>query len=101
MDNQAWFILLSVFVGISAIALCIQAGMLFGIYKSARATEEQMRRVLPQVESMLPKVEALVVSSTAAVDVSRRQIESITSKASDILDVTRIQLARIDGVLED
>jgi hypothetical protein len=101
MDNQALFILLAVFVGISAIALCIQAGMLVGIYKSARATEEQVKRVIPQVESMLPKVEALVVSSTAAVDMSRKQIHEITVKASDILDVTRVQLARIDGVLED
>jgi endonuclease III len=101
MDNQAWFILLSVFAGISAIALCIQAGMLYGVYKSARATEEQVKRVIPQVESMIPKVERLVVSSTDAVDMSRRQIEEITTKASDILDVTRVQLARIDGVLED
>jgi hypothetical protein len=101
MDQQAWFILISVFVGISAIAMCIQAGMLFGIYKSARATEEQVKRVIPQVESMMPKVEKLVVSSTAAVDMSRKQIEEITTKASDILDVTRVQLARIDGVLED
>jgi endonuclease III len=101
MDSQAWFILLSVFAGVAAIALCIQAGMLFAIFKSARATEEHIKRVIPQVETMLPKVEALVVSSTAAVDMSRKQIESITTKASDILDVTRVQLARIDGVLED
>jgi len=101
MDNQAWFILLSVFVGICAIALSIQAGMLFGIYKSARATEEQVKRVMPRVESMLPKVEALVVSSTAAIDMSRQQIQEITTKASDILDVARLQLARVDGVLED
>jgi hypothetical protein len=102
MENQfAFIVVIAVFVGISAIALCIQAGMLFGIYKSAKVTEENVKRVIPKVESMLPKVEALVVSSTAAVDMSRRQIEEITTKASDILDVTRVQLARIDGVLED
>jgi hypothetical protein len=101
MDNQAWFILISVFVGICAIALCIQAGMLVALLKTARATEEQLKRVIPQVEIMIPKVEALVVSSTAAVDMSRKQIHEITTKASDILDVTRVQLARIDGVLED
>ena len=101
MDNQAWFILLSVFVGICAIALCIQAGMLMAIAKVARSTDEKLKRVVPQVESMIPKVEKLVVSSTAAVDMSRKQIEDITTKASDILDVTRVQLARIDGVLED
>jgi hypothetical protein len=101
MEYQGWFILLSVFVGICGVALCIQAGILFGLYKSARATEEQVKRVIPQVESMLPKVEALVISSTAAIDMSRKQIQEITEKASDILDVTRAQLARIDGVMED
>ena len=101
MEYQGWFILISVFVGIAAIALCIQAGMLFAIFKSARATEEQVKKVVPQVQSMLPKVEALVASSTSAVDMSRKQIFEITSKASEILDVTRVQLARIDGVLED
>ena len=94
-------ITIAVFVGISAIALCIQAGMLYGIFKSARTTEEHVKRLIPKVESMLPKVEALVLTSTATVDMSRRQIEEITTKASDILDVTRLQLARIDGVIED
>ena len=101
MENQTLVILLTVFVGISAIALLIQAGMLIGIYKSARATEEHVKRVIPKVESMLPKMELLVESSTATVDMSRKQIHEITVKASDILDVTRVQLARIDGVLED
>ena len=81
MDNPL-IIILAVFVGISAIALCIQAGMLFGIYKSARSTEEHMKRVIPKVEIMLPKVEALVESSTAAVDMSRKQIQEITAKAA-------------------
>jgi hypothetical protein len=101
MDNQAWFILLSVFVGVCAIALCIQAGMLIALAKSARATEEHVKRVIPQVESMLPKVEALVVSSTSVIEMSHKQIKEITSKANDILDLTRVQIARIDGVLED
>src|ERR1700691_4222585 len=101
MENHALIVILAIFVGIAAIALCIQAGMLFGIYKSARTTEAHVKRVIPQVETLLPKVEALVESSTAAVDMSRTQIHEITVKTSDILDITRLQLARIDGVLED
>jgi broad specificity phosphatase PhoE len=101
MDNQQLLIVLTVFVAIAAIALLIQAGMLIGIYKSARSTEEYVKRVIPKVESILPKMETLVVSSTATIDMSRKQIHEITVKASDILDVTRLQLARIDGVLED
>lgn len=108
MDNQGWFILISVFVGISAIALCIQAGMLVAIFKTARATEEQVKRlvpkveaVIPKVEALLPKVESLVVRSTEVVEMSRLQIHDITTKASDILDLARVQMARIDGVIED
>jgi hypothetical protein len=94
-------ITITVFVAIAAIALCIQAGMLFGIYKSAKTTEEYVKRVVPKVESMLPKVETLVLSSTATVEMSRRRIDEITTKTSEILDLTRVQLARIDGVIED
>ncbi len=101
MENQALLIILAVFVAVAAIALCIQAGMLYGIFKSAKATEENVKRVLPKVESLLPKVEALVTTSTSTIEMSRVQILQITEKASDILDVTRTQLARIDGVLED
>lgn len=108
MENQTLIIILAVFTGIAAIALLIQAGVLVGLYRTARATQEQMNRLIPQVESlapkieaMIPKVESLVVSSTAAVDISRRQIHEITAKASEILDVARTQLVRIDGVLED
>lgn len=102
MENQALLLyIMAAFVAISAIALCIQAGMLYGIYKSARSTEEYVKRVVPKVETILPKVEALVESSTEAVDMSRKQIHEITRKASDILDVTRAQLTRIDSVLGD
>jgi hypothetical protein len=101
MDNQALLIIMAIFVAVAAIALCIQAGMLFGIYKSAKVTEESVKRVLPKVESLLPKVELLVHTSTETIDMSRKQIHEITTKASDILDLTRVQLARIDGVLGD
>ena len=108
MENQAFLIILAIFVAISAIALCVQAGMLYGIFKSAKATEEKVKGVmpkidslLPKVEAMLPKLEALVESSTAAVDMSRKQIHEITAKASDILDVTRVQLARIEDKQAD
>ncbi len=108
MDQQSWFILISVFVGVCAIALCIQAGMLIALYKTARATEEQVKKflpkveaVIPKVEAVIPKVEALIHSSTETIDMSRKQIHDITTKATEILDLTKAQIVRIDGVLED
>ncbi|MBZ5602202.1 MAG: hypothetical protein LAO79_07850 [Acidobacteriia bacterium] len=92
--DQNLLIVIAVFVFVAAVALCIQAGLLFGIYRSARTMEEK-------ASTLLPKVDALVESSRAAVDDSRKQIHEITVKTNDILDVTRKQLARIDEVLED
>lgn len=94
MDQQTLLIVMTAFVSVAALALLIQAGLLFGIYKSSRSLERNATR-------LMPKVEALVETSRVAVEDSRRQIVEITAKTSDILDTTRKQLARVDEVLED
>lgn len=94
MDQQTLLIIMTVFVIVAAVALTIQAGLLFGIYRASRTLEQNTTR-------LLPKVEALVETSRVAVDDSRRLIDEITVKAGDILDVARRQLARVDEVLED
>jgi hypothetical protein len=94
MDQQTLLIIMTVFVIVAAIALLIQAGLLFGIYKSSRAVQASTER-------LVPKVEALVESSRIAVDDSRRLIGEVTAKTSDILDSARRQMSRIDDVLED
>jgi hypothetical protein len=93
MDNNL-LIIMAVFVFVAAIALCIQAGLLYGIYRSARSLEQK-------TTALLPKVDALVDTSRSAIEDSRKQIHEITVKTNDILDVTRKQLSRVDEVLED
>jgi hypothetical protein len=92
--DQNLLIIIAVFVFVAAIALCIQAGLLFGIYRSARSLEEK-------ATPLLPKVDALVESSRVAVEDGRKQIQEITFKTNEILDSTRKQLARVDAVMED
>jgi hypothetical protein len=92
--DQTLLTIIAVFVFVAAVALCIQAGLLFGIYRSAKSLEAK-------TTPLVPKIDALVESSRIAVDDSRKQIHEITAKTSDILDVTRKQLARVDEVLED
>jgi flagellar biosynthesis protein FliQ len=92
--DQNLLIIIAVFVFVAAIALCIQAGLLFGIYRSARTLEE---KTMP----LIPKIDALVESSRVTLDDSRKRIHDLTVKTNDILDVTRKQLARVDEVLED
>jgi|SRR5580658_1046119 ABC-type transporter Mla subunit MlaD len=101
MDQQTLLIVMTAFVCIAAIALLIQAGLLFAIFKTTRAVDEKAQRLLPKVEALLPKVEALVESSRTAVDDGRRQIAEITSRTADILDTARAQLGRVDAVMDD
>jgi flagellar biosynthesis protein FliQ len=92
--DQTLLIIIAVFVFVAAIALCIQAGLLFGIFRAARSLED---KAMP----LIPKLDALVDSTRAAVDDSRQQIHDITVKTNEILDSTKKQLARVDEVLED
>lgn len=94
MDQQTLLTVMTVFVCISAIALLIQAGMLFGLYRSARGLQENVQR-------LLPKIESLVDTSRQTIEDSRKQIVEITAKTSDILETARKQLQRVDEVLED
>src|SRR5277367_937340 len=94
MDPSAWVITMTAFVIIAAIALCIQAGMLIGIYRTIRQMQE---RVMP----LLPKVEGLVEAARTTVDQSRLQLVEMTGKANDILDSTKAQMRKVEEVVDD
>jgi hypothetical protein len=94
MDQQALLIVMTAFVIVAAIALVIQAAMLYGMRKSALAVQER-------VDKLAPKVEALAESSRAAIDEGRASMAEITDRSKEILDTTRRQLARVEEVLVD
>jgi ElaB/YqjD/DUF883 family membrane-anchored ribosome-binding protein len=94
MDQMTLLYVIAAFVLVSAIALCLQAGFLFGMYRTAKALETK-------ITPLLPKVEGLVSAAKVTVDSSRQQIVEITSKANDILDSTKQQLAKVDEVVTD
>ena len=94
MDQQLLLYIIAGFVLIAAIALCIQAGFLFGMYKATKAMQE---KIVP----LVPKVEGLIAAATTTVDTSRRQIVDITTKANEILDSTKRQLAKVEEVVTD
>jgi len=94
MDPNTLLLIMAVFVFVSAVALSIQAGFLFGIYKASRGVQLSTER-------LVPKVESLIETSRLTVDQSRKQIVEITAKTTDILDITRRQLERVDEVMGD
>jgi hypothetical protein len=94
MTETTLLYVMTAFVIISAIALCIQAGMLAGIYKTTKTLQEK-------IDPLLPKVDKLVAVATSTVEQSSRQITEITSRTNDILDSTKRQLAIVEDVVGD
>ncbi|HTC35094.1 MAG TPA: hypothetical protein VK724_17085 [Bryobacteraceae bacterium] len=101
MSETALLYVMAAFVIISAIALCIQAGMLAGIYKTTKQLQQA-------INPLLPKVESLVEKTNSTVEQSGRQITEITTRANailesskDILDSTKRQIAIVEDVVGD
>jgi hypothetical protein len=79
---------------VSAVALVMQAILLFATYRATKATKEQVTLIAGHAES-------LVLSVRTTLESSRKQIAEVTTKASEVLDLTKIQLVRVDEVLSD
>jgi ElaB/YqjD/DUF883 family membrane-anchored ribosome-binding protein len=94
MSEISLLYVMAAFVIISAIALCIQAGMLAGIYKTTKQLQES-------INPLIPKVESLVARADSTVEQSGKQITEITTRANDILDSTKRQLAIVEDVMGD
>jgi len=86
--------LLTIFVGVSAVALCIQLAMLVGMYLAISSIRQQVLKVMPQVGSILTKTEATV-------DQSKKNIIEITEKTNEIMDMAKTQMIKIDSVVTD
>jgi ABC-type transporter Mla subunit MlaD len=94
MDQTTLLYVMTAFVIISAIALCIQAGMLAAMYKTTKAMQQS-------IQPLVPKVESLVDSATTTLEQSKQQIAEITERTNDILDSTKRQLAMVEEVVTD
>ncbi len=92
--DQNLLILMTVVAVAATAALCVQAAMLFGIWKASKATHERLVHVLPRIERFLE-------TSEDAISQSKKQILEITTKTNLILDSTRVQLAKVDDLLTD
>jgi isoleucyl-tRNA synthetase len=112
MSQETLLYIMTGFVIISAIALCIQAGLLFGIYKASKAMQEQATSIMPQAKSILAKAESTLDQSKQNIieitekanqmmDISKQSLSDFTVKASQMLDITKAQLVKLDAVVTD
>lgn len=79
-------------VVVSAVAIVIQACLLFGMYKATLALQQ---RVL----ILLPKVEELTVTSRLAIDEARAAIGEFREKSNAILDSGQKQMRHLESML--
>jgi len=94
MDQTILLYIMTAFVIIAALALCIQAGMLVAVNKKTKAIQEQ-------ITPLVPRVETLVETTQAAVEQSRRQLADVIAKTNEILDSSKNQLAMVEEVISD
>ena len=94
MDQTILLYVMTAFVIIAAIALCIQAGMLAAMYRTTKALQAD-------IQPLLPKVESLVDTTKSTVEQSRKQVIEIVTRANEIMDSTKRQLTMVEGVVSD
>jgi len=106
--NDMLFAVMTFFVFLSAVALCIQAAMLIGVWKTTKALQQQVTSIMPRVQSVLTKAESTL-------DENRRNILDVTTKATELaakaneigaravemMDLGKAQLQKLDLVVTE
>ncbi len=105
---------LPIFVGVTAAAVVLQAGILVALYVAVRKSSSRMEalatevktKVMPTVDtaqSMLvewrPKMDTIASNVSEASTVVRGQVERLDATVTDIVDRTRLQVIRADELL--
>ena len=115
MEHLDWFI------GLTALAILIQAGILFGLFLTVRKTATRMEalagefktKTLPTVETaqallvdMRPKIEQIMGNVTHitgsaqhSAHVVSSQMDRLDATMSDVLDRTRLHVIRADDIV--
>jgi len=101
MDQNILLYVMTAFVIIAAIALCIQAAMLVAVSRTTKTLQGKIEPLVPKVEALVPKLESLMASTKATVELSKQQIAEITTQAREILASTKSQLAMVEEVVTD
>jgi hypothetical protein len=94
MDQNTLLILLIIFVAISAVALFIQAASLLGLFFVARD-------VRTKIMAAWPEIQQIIGTSKRTAERAEKHIDTIGSTSSEILNITKQQLVKVDELLSD
>lgn len=94
MSPEVLLYLIASAVAVSALGLVLQALFMFGVYRSTRATRDQMSAVANQIETFVASAERILEQTS-------KQVAEVSAKTSQVLDLTHKQLVRVDEVLDE
>ena len=84
MDSQSLLNVMTGAVVVSALALLLQACFLGVMALTARKVKTQLDQLSPRAESLMVTAERTLVDS-------RKKIDDVTAKASDVLELARMR----------
>ena len=105
---------LNIFIGLTAAAILLQAGILLAMFLAMRKTSARMEalaaevktKILPtvdQAQQMLtelrPKVQTIVENVEDSTKVMRAQLQRVDATVNDVVDRARLQIIRADELL--
>jgi hypothetical protein len=86
--------LLTIFVGLAALAMLIQAGTLLGLFIVAKRIQEK-------ISVLTGPITGIIDTSKKTLQTVEGHIDKIGSSSNAILDTTKKQLAKVDELLTD
>ncbi|MBL8293053.1 MAG: hypothetical protein JNN08_14500 [Bryobacterales bacterium] len=94
MNSDQLLIVMTSAVVVSAIAIVLQALILFGMFRSVRSLKERVDEFIPRAEAILGKAEK-------SLDETVGEVKSLSARAMSLVDSAQKQVTRVDEVLGD
>jgi len=105
---------LPIFVGVTAAAVVLQAGILVAMYLAVRKSSARVEALATEVKTKIlptadtaqamltelrPKVESILSNATETSTIVRDQMQRLDATINDVVDRTRLQVIRADELL--
>jgi len=95
--DQNLFVVQTIFTALAAVAIILQAGILFALYRAVSATQKAVLDVLPKVEAMTEKTTALIPKTEQVLETTLARLE----ESREILASAKAQLGKVEGLVDE
>lgn len=106
MTSDTLLYVMTAAIVVGAVAILVQTFLVLGVYRASRAVRGQVAALTPKIEPVIRKSEALIEKVEPMTGVVQQLIEDtrahvgeLSVKAADLMELSRRQVARVDEVL--